>query len=191
MSALRVFLAVDIEDPELVSEIKRIQGEIIEAGTKIRLVRPENLHFTVKFLGPTDPSLVPQIGSAIRDLGLMSFSIMIGALGAFPTPSRPRIIWIGVRDGEEEFEDMMAKVDGALSQLGFPRESRKHVAHATIARVKYPPSARGLRRIISERSQIEMGRMLVREIRIKGSTLTPAGPIYKTLDRIALEQKKG
>lgn len=186
MGWIRAFLAVDIEDPRLVSEIGKIQQEILGTGNRLTLVKPGNMHYTVKFLGRTDSALVPEIERSVRNLGLSAFPIIAGDLGAFPTPARPRVIWIGAKQGREEFSELMSRVEEALSWLGFERERRKPVPHATLARVKRLTRPGPLKRIISKLSDVEIGQMSIGEIRVKSSVLTPGGPIYETLASVRL-----
>ncbi len=184
---IRAFVAVDVEGPELVSRIRKIQDSLLETGSELRLVKPENLHFTVKFLDRIDDGLVGEIEKALRDLELCKFSINIAGIGAFPSHRRPRVIWLGVREGEKEFISLMRMADDAISKLGFQREHREPTAHLTIARVKRIRSIEAIRKLFSALADVEIGRMVVDHIRIKKSTLTPKGPIYETLVDIELK----
>jgi len=184
---IRAFVAVDVEGPELVSRIRKIQDSLLETGSELRLVKPENLHFTVKFLDRIDDGLVGEIEKALRNLELNKFSINIAGIGAFPSHRRPRVIWLGVREGEKEFISLMRRADDAISKLGFPREHREPTAHLTVARVKRIRSIEAIRKLFSVLADVEIGRMVVDHVRIKKSTLTPKGPIYETLAEIELK----
>ncbi len=187
MVYIRAFIAVDVEGPEIVSRIRRIQDSLLETGSELKLVKPENLHFTVKFLDRIDEELVEEIERVLRELELKKFSINIAGIGTFPSHRRPRVIWLGVGDGEKEFISLMKEADNALSKLGFPRERREPTAHLTIARVKRVRSIEAIKKVFSTLADVEIGRMIVDHIRIKKSTLTPRGPIYETLANIELE----
>jgi len=184
---IRAFVAVDVEGPELVSRIRKIQDSLLETGNEFRLVKPENLHFTIKFLNRIDDGLVGEIEKVLRDLEISKFSINIAGIGAFPSHRRPRVIWLGVGEGEKEFISLMRRADNAISKLGLPREHREPTAHLTIARVKRIRSVEAIRKLFSAFSNVEIGRMIVDHIRIKKSTLTPKGPIYETLADIELK----
>jgi len=184
---IRAFIAVDVEGHELVSKITRIQDGLLETGLELKLVKPENLHFTVKFLNRIDEGLVGEIERVLKDLDLNKFHISIAGIGAFPSHRRPRVIWLGLKEGEKEFISLMKRVDGAVSKLGFPREQREPTAHLTIARVKRFRSTDALKKLFSTLIDVEIGMMLVDHVRIKKSTLTPKGPIYQTLAHIKLK----
>jgi len=183
---IRAFIAVDVEKPDLVSRIVRIQDNLLEIGGELRLVRPENLHFTVKFLDRIEEGLVGEIERTLRELNFSRFPTKIAGIGAFPNHRRPRVIWLGLREGEDKFISLMKRVDEAVSKLGFPREQRKPTAHLTIARVKRIGSLEALKKLFSSLADVEIGEMMVDHIRIKKSTLTPKGPIYETLAHIEL-----
>lgn len=186
MGYIRAFISVDVEDPELISKIKRVQEGFIEAG-ELKLVKPENFHFTVKFLNRIDESLVGEIERVIRELKLSKFTINITGIGAFPSHRRPRVIWLGVKEGESEFTSMMRRVDEAVSKLGFPKEKREPTAHLTIARVKRIRSIDAMKKLFNKLVDVEIGKMTVDHVRIKKSVLTPKGPIYETLAEVKLE----
>ncbi|RLG42822.1 MAG: RNA 2',3'-cyclic phosphodiesterase, partial [Thermoproteota archaeon] len=112
-------------------------------------------------------------------------------VGAFPSMSRPRVIWVGVEEGREELVRLMRWVDSRLRRLGFPREDREPHPHLTIARVKWLRDRESLKRVLSSLLSTDFGEIEVREIRLKKSTLTPKGPIYETLASIPLRAEGG
>ena len=83
----------------------------------------ENFHVTLKFLGGIDDARVPSVSDALRAaVGRHArFEIELGGLGAFPSPTRARVLWAGVVSGEGSLAALAATVDVALAALGFPR----------------------------------------------------------------------
>ncbi|MDI6860029.1 MAG: 2'-5' RNA ligase family protein, partial [Methanocellales archaeon] len=79
-------------------------------------------------------------------------------------------------------------VEAALKPLGFPPDSRKFTAHATLARVKKMSKDQKMSLVdtIKRLSDVKLGEMEVNNIRFKKSTLTPNGPIYETLHEVRL-----
>ena len=67
--------------------------------------------------------------------------------------------------------------------LGFPREERKFTAHATLARVK--ESDPSLFKALDQLRGKTYGSCTVSGMKLKESTLTPRGPIYKDLLEVA------
>lgn len=178
---IRSFIAVDIDDPVLVDKIARIQLSIADTGAKLKLVERKNFHITLKFLGEIPQSLVDRVIEALKKISFNSFYIELKGVGAFPSLTRPRVIWIGVSKGFEELKKVHEKVEKELSRIGFPRNREEFVAHLTIARVKGSYNLSRLSAVLRELQDIEVGEFKVSSIRLKKSTLTPRGPIYSTL----------
>jgi len=69
MSTLRLFLAVEINNDIILEKITQIQKGLGATKTKMTLVRPENLHLTLKFLGNTLDALVESAETAHSPAG--------------------------------------------------------------------------------------------------------------------------
>lgn len=183
---IRSFIAIDVNDPDLISKIIRIQEEIISSNAKLKPVETENLHFTLKFLGEVEESRLELVKGVMDDIlrDFQPFKMEIKSLGAFPTVSRPNVIWIGAGEGRELFIRIASELDRALSKLGFSRESRPIEPHLTIARVKGPLGS--LPDVIRKLSHVELGFLHVEEVKLKKSTLTREGPIYSDIYAVRL-----
>ncbi len=149
-------------------------------GAPLRVVAPENLHVTLKFLGEIREDQVHEVTQAMdRALkGFTSFEARLRGLGAFPGMGYIRVIWVGIVN--EELVKMQRALDAELAKLGFPREKKFH-PHLTLARVK---SRRGLDRVrgyLAEHADKDYGEALVDRVELKKSVLTPRGPIYSSL----------
>ena len=101
----------------------------------------ENWHFTLRFLGATDPERRDELIENLRATNFGApFDISFEKLGAFPNPRRARVVWIGVGRGKEKLETVAAKAEKAAVLSGFDPEPRPFSAHLTIARIKQPES---------------------------------------------------
>ena len=101
----------------------------------------ENWHFTLRFLGGTDSARRALLVGRMHATNFgSSFDIELDQLGAFPSPRRARVVWIGVGRGREALEQLADKVEVAARESGFEAEPRKFSAHLTIARIKQPQS---------------------------------------------------
>ena len=58
----------------------------------------------------------------------------IGGAGAFPSPGRPRALWLGIRTGTEELVELARVVDAELTAAGWTFEPRPLSPHLTLAR---------------------------------------------------------
>ncbi len=102
----------------------------------MRWVRIEGLHLTLRFLGPTLDERRPAVEAAMRAAaaGARPFPIRIGGGGAFPSPARPRVLWLGVTTGAEQLAALAGDLATALAAAGWPPEERPFRAHLTLAR---------------------------------------------------------
>ncbi len=185
MSKFRGFIAIDIEPTEM---IERFLNELKKAKARMKLVEPQNLHITLKFLGDTDENDVDSIENFMKDSvsGLKPFNITLRGTGVFPNPRRINVIWIGMKD-DGSTERIFQKLDKHLEKLGYRRESRKFSPHLTVARVKSVQDRENLISIINGYANEKFGDTLVKSIRLKKSVLTRGGPIYSTVREVKLE----
>ncbi len=102
-----------------------------DLGT-LRWTAVESWHLTLAFLGPTPPDAVPEIAAQLAGVAgrHAPFWASAGGLGAFPVPSRARVLWLGVCDPDGRLAGLATDVGDALG-LGRTSEFR---AHLTLAR---------------------------------------------------------
>ena len=185
MDVLRVFIAVDIEDPLVVSRLERVKEAVVSTGVPVKTVETENLHLTIRFIGEVGRGLVEDIKREV--LGRLSFEpfdMELVGLGAFPSPTRPRVVWVGVGRGGDELRRIRDEVERGLRRLGVRPESQEFHPHVTLARVKGQRNIQALVKLIQEYSGFEFGVVRVERVRLKRSILTSRGPIYETLAEV-------
>ncbi len=180
MERIRSFIAIDIDDPSIVSKLVSLQEDLSNLGANIKFVEPENIHLTLRFLGEITPFQVEQVKRILNELTFQEFTMKIEKLGVFPSISRPRVIWVGVSEGADKVCQLHDFIEDKLSKLGFRKEKEEFVPHITIGRVKGGNLSR-LRKRILELQNVVIGDFRVTCIRLKKSTLTSKGPIYTTL----------
>jgi len=175
---IRCFVAVDVKDEGVLNKIIRVQQSLPNGSLK--LVERENMHFTLRFLGEIEPSLVEVIRGGLKSIKFERFVLHLKGVGAFPTLHRPRVIWIGVDEGSENLVRLHSLVDATLKGLRVRLEEEEFTPHLTIARVKYPN--KDLPRVLNELKDEEFGSVTVSAFQFKQSILTPKGPIYKDIE---------
>lgn len=185
MSKFRGFIAIDIE---AFSKLVEFEKEIKETGANIKLVKPENIHITLKFLGDTEETLIDEIERIMKEAvkEIDPFNIQLKGTGVFPNQNYIKVIWIGINQGDQ-IGTIAYKIDEQLSKLGFKKEKRGFSSHLTIARVKTAKNKDKLLEIIEKYKDVEFtGIIRVGLIKLKKSDLTPKGPIYTTLREIKI-----
>jgi RNA 2',3'-cyclic 3'-phosphodiesterase len=104
-----------------------------------KLVTPDKWHFTLRFLGPTAPEAREAIGARLATASLgPDFQVRFGELGAFPSPLRARILWLGVTQGGERLSDLAAVAEDAARNAGFAPEGKQFTPHLTLSRIDPP-----------------------------------------------------
>jgi 2'-5' RNA ligase len=173
---VRTFIAIDLA-PEVRERMRGPQGILAGCRARLTVVNPPSIHITLKFLGEIDERTLGRVREALSALRFEPFEISVGGVRGNP-PSSPRVIWCEVHDSGG-CRRLFELVEDALAPLGIPRERRAYAPHATLARVKrFDPSLLPpLKSLATE----EFGSCPVRSIKLKKSTLTPAGPVYEDL----------
>jgi len=113
-----------------------VKGVARDPRSEVRWVRMDGLHLTVRFLGATDPARVAKVSEAVDAAAssVAPFRVTIAGTGAFPSVARPRTLWLGVRDGQDELAELAARLDERLVTAGWPHDARPLRAHLTLAR---------------------------------------------------------
>ncbi len=150
-------------------------------GEHVRWVRPENLHVTLHFLGSIHPDrvsvLADQVGreTASRE----TFSLHLGALRAFPSARRPRVVSIEIGP-EPELVELAAAVSRGVVASGLPGAERPFRPHLTLGRLRDGrfPDASDLPDADADSA--------VTEVVLLESTLGRGGSSYTPLERIPL-----
>jgi 2'-5' RNA ligase len=170
----------------LATEIERLSAQAHGVGW----VAPENLHLTLKFLGGVEPARLERVSAALQTAArdASPFEMALRGLGAFPSPTRPRVIWAGVHGGNDALATLAARVDAALSGLDFPREDRPFSAHVTLGRVREPTRDPALTAALAAGVTRDFGRFPVARMALMRSDLSPRGARYTALATWALGQ---
>jgi len=184
MTQFRGFIAIDVKP---FSKIIDFENEIKKTGCNIKLVEPENIHITLKFLGDTQETIINDIEKILKasTVEIKPFEIKLKGTGVFPNQNYIKVIWIGLKN-TDPITKIVKNIDTPLSEIGFQREKREFSPHLTIARVKTAKNKESLIRVIENFDNIEFGDINVDTIKLKKSELTSKGPIYSTLKEIKL-----
>ena len=134
---IRSFIALPIPDPVrdvLQGTIKTLDDGI---GERIRWVRPEGIHLTLKFMGDIDVTVINKLLSLLPEVanGFTPFELTMAQLGCFPNNRRPRVLWAGVKGNLSALRDLHIAIDSLAGNIGLPREDREFSPHLTLGRV--------------------------------------------------------
>lgn len=168
--------------PDVKDEVVVVIDELRPLVPGARWVPPENLHVTLAFLGETDlaTAVAGALGRAVATVP--RFPSRLGAVGAFPSPRRARVVWVGLEDEASGFPRLAEAVRTALEPLGFAPESRPFTAHVTVARLKAPAPAQR----ITSAAPVPVA-FVVDRVTLYRSRLGRPAPVYEALSTLALD----
>jgi RNA 2',3'-cyclic 3'-phosphodiesterase len=101
-------------------------------------VQPDQLHITLRFLASLDNEAIEKVIQTAHRIGeaTVPFAVTVGGLGAFPSIKRPRVLWVGINQGEEDLVVLHDMLDYGLCAVGLdPEDKDPFRPHITLARV--------------------------------------------------------
>jgi RNA 2',3'-cyclic 3'-phosphodiesterase len=118
-------------------------GDGKRGAGRVRWVRPDSFHLTLRFLGPTDPGRLDDVRSAVRAAadGVPPFAIELGRLAILGGSRSPTLV-CEVSLGRENVETIEKSLSTALEPLGWSPERRPFRPHVTLARTAGRRTAR-------------------------------------------------
>ena len=184
MNTFRGFIAFDIDTN---SKIKELIQAIKKTQADVKLVEPDNIHITLKFLGDVQEEKTEDITSIIKDACKNSkpFTINLLGTGVFPNQNYIKVIWIGIED-TKSIEPVSNYINEELVDLGFKKDNRSFSPHITVGRVRTAKNKQELISVIQQFQKIEFGKQKISSIKLMKSVLTPKGPIYSVVKEITL-----
>lgn len=184
-STIRTFFACEISSENLTKIDKLLADLRARLPQQVKWVDTRNMHLTVQFLGEFQKTDVAGVEKQLNQaLSIMHpFSLNIQKLGAFPSPARPKVVWLGIEQQPALFR-LVEIVTQTTKMLGYPPEERPFSAHITLGRVKpyaSPTDLANLRNEIQSRQDVVIGSQMIASLHFIKSELTPAGPRYQEL----------
>jgi 2'-5' RNA ligase len=184
----RLFFAALLPET-LQAAVGVVQKALRKSSANVKWVEPENLHFTLKFLGDTESDLVPALCEVGREVAgaQAPFQVALCGLGAFPNPGWPQVVWLGCSEGEETLANLGQSLDAALEEAGLaPRDKRPFVPHLTLGRAKNNRKLKDLTQYLNQYGEIDLGQMPLGAFYLMKSELLPDGPRYTVLETFSL-----
>ncbi len=178
---IRSFIAFDMENPEVLTKLSAVQKLLFETGADLKMVAPQNIHITIRFLGDISAPMVEKIFQAMKNVKFTPFPIQLCGLGVFPSLNYPRVVWAGMMQGAEQLKSVFEQLEPQIQALGFPKDNYGFSPHLTIARVRSGVNKQRLAELVTKKSNYDFGVINANCLRLKRSQLSPKGPTYTTL----------
>lgn len=181
---VRLFVAARIPDDRLV-ELDELVAPLRDKLVNARWTTPANQHLTLKFLGGTTTDRLDAVRQTCEMVarGHSPAELSFTDLGAFPSRTRIRVLWVGIEEEASRLRAVAADLDRAFESLGFPSDGRELTPHLTLARFKLPiPLKSGFPSI----DTTGISRFVFEELTLFRSHLSPKGARYEVVDTFPL-----
>lgn len=178
----RLFVGIPLS-PEISISLRQILQELAERDAHLKLVKEENLHLTVAFLGDVAEQQISSIGQILQKFvsGKRAFFISLEHLQAIPSLQKMRVIWIDAVG--EEIQTLIREMNSLLAAVR--SEGREEKPHVTLARVISEKNKEFLQQIVQKYQETGFGGMCVEKVVLYSSELTPSGPIYTVIQEFS------
>lgn len=189
----RLFLGIFPDNPALdqIAEYqKRLVG--INEHRLVRWTKPATWHVTMLFIGDFPTKGISQLANELKTIGPLTpcFDYNISGLRFFPSPTRPRVLWLGATPAER-FARLHLEIRKAIRPF-IKTTSETFKPHITLGRIR-PESDRDLVPLLLQKiDRLDPPPNIPQQatvVKLMESQLTPAGSIYRTLDEIEFAAK--
>jgi RNA 2',3'-cyclic 3'-phosphodiesterase len=178
---MRTFIALE-PPPELRTAVGELNAALKSRLANMKWVKPNLVHLTLRFLGEIEPGRIGALNQAVADAAgeIGSFELNVTEIGHFGSALNPRVLWLGLA-ASSNLSSLAAGLEASLESAGFGRADKPFRAHLTLARAGRRPGPAMDWDAVAGATPPRWPHWSVGAISVIKSTLTPSGPLYKTL----------
>jgi RNA 2',3'-cyclic 3'-phosphodiesterase len=196
---LRLFVAVEVPK-EWKQALATLQDSMQAAlardplisRARLRWVRPEGMHITLKFIGGVSEgrlqAIQEQLAAAVTEPS--GIHLALGRAGSFEERRAPRVVLTTIETPHlQRLHRLAESIETWLEAAGVPRDRRRFTPHVTLARLPDGISDAERRRIAEVTNAVPFPKpasFLVESISLMQSFLEPGGARYVRLSRYPL-----
>ena len=182
---IRCFIAIELPS-EVLRVLEDLQGRLGKGREQAaKWVPAGGIHLTLVFLGDVPADRIPLAASVMGRVAATGtpLALYLAGAGCFPSADRPRVLWAGLAGDVDQLARLQARLQDAMAESGFPRETRGFTPHLTLARMRDLAMPDELRRVGSAVRALSVPRVgfVAREIALIRSDLLPSGAVYTVL----------
>jgi 2'-5' RNA ligase len=133
---IRAFFGLPVPEPQR-DQLGRFIAACSALAPNFRWTASSNLHLTLRFVGSVDRMVVEGIADRLGAQALPGFEVELGDIGAFKRSRLVRVVWLGLRSGDDAARALAASVEAECQAAGLDSESRAFTAHVTLARARH------------------------------------------------------
>lgn len=132
----------------MTAELDARTASLRSAWPDLRWTSQEAWHVTLAFLGEVREDVLPELTTRLERAARRhpAQRLAVRGGGAFPGPSRDRVVWAGLDADRAALAALAASVAAGARRAGAPSpdEDRRFRAHITLARLREPADVRPL-----------------------------------------------
>jgi RNA 2',3'-cyclic 3'-phosphodiesterase len=179
----RLFLALELPPAVREALVRWRSSEAVAGADRLRLIRAEDLHVTLCFLGLQPVSAVGSVLAASAVAAGCPAAGLRVLEGIWLPPRRARVLAVKLEDASGALAAVQRRLARALAEGGwYAPEKRPFLAHVTVARVARDGRVRGDRGLGAPPEL----RFLGSRVTLFRSRLSAAGARYEPLGTVAL-----
>lgn len=183
---MRAFIALELP-PDIRHALHQLQQALAISRADVKWVEEANLHLTMRFLGEITQEQRHHIEAVLRAIAghTRRLCVQLGEVGAFPSVSSPRVMWVGFSQGAEAVTALAREVETGVVSCGVAPESRPFAPHVTLGRVRTPRHRAQLIERLRQIAWQPPASFCLDGVTLFQSTLLSSGPRYAALVRPA------
>ena len=185
--SIRTFIALELP-PTVLSLLRTVQQDLKQLKIRARWVRPENIHLTLKFIGDTKPGDIDPISAAMAGAAnrISPVTLAVRGIGVFPTPKRPRVIWVGLGGDIRSLLALQSRLEDKLAATGVAKDQRSFKAHLTLGRIKQAPGPAVIRQMMTAYATLSSDEFTCDQVILFKSDLKPSGAVYTKIKQTSM-----
>jgi 2'-5' RNA ligase len=185
---IRLFIAAIIPH-SILSDIIAVRDAVFTQEAKIKWEPLDKLHLTIKFLGDTEESLLPNLYETISETAgkFAPIETAFTRFGLFYRNHKPAILWAGL-EATEDLRRLKTETEKEFARFGFEEEKRKFKPHITFARLKGYENGNKIKELCER--ELPHTRFFIEKIVLFKSQLRPSGSVYTALKSFELKNKE-
>ena len=182
-------IAVDVAE-RLMALQRELEPHLLAAALSPRWTHPEQLHISLKYLGPLEPALIGHIEQAIEALVDPLFPFQVQSRGAEFKPDfrRPRLLFNALDEKGAEVVSLLHKaLNRELNRLGIQRASRPFHPGVLLGRMRsLSPQVEVEASTLKAFSERDLGTSTVKDFALMSAERRGETTRYDVLNRFTL-----
>jgi len=182
---MRLFFAIEFS--EVIKETLHQKIDPYKRSfPEFKWIKKTSLHLTLKFIGETEDSFIPEIYKYLKDAfkNIQPFDLSTTQFGFFPSTKRARVFYLDLQKSVS-LHNCYNIIEEQMNTLGIEKEKRRFQPHITLARIKNKSLSKDELDILYNENIPKM-LINVQEVVLMQSELLSSGARYTPVQRFSL-----